>query len=112
MGEHSPIPQTEHRRVSRHSFTAPAVVTNTQTERILCAHTRELSQFGCLVQTATPFDQGTHINLGIVYSGSSFKAFAQVAYVTDEGMGIVFSTVETNQLDILQKWLKESSDVA
>ena len=112
MGEHSPIPQTEHRRVPRHPFTAPAVVTSAQTERILCAFTHELSQFGCLVQTATPFEQGTHISLGIVYSGASFKAFGRVAYVTHEGMGIVFSTVETNQRDILGKWLKESSDAA
>jgi hypothetical protein len=41
--------------------------------------------------------------------GATFVASGVVAYVTDEGMGIVFSTVEAENYEILAKWLSRTS---
>jgi PilZ domain-containing protein len=41
----------------------------------------------------------------VAEAGTAFVASGVVAYVTDEGMGIVFSTVESENYEILAKWL-------
>src|SRR5579859_2644742 len=85
---------SERRRVSRIPFKATSVVTETGSSQIVVAQTRELSRFGCFVQTVKPYPQGTRVHIEISEAGTTFVASGGVAYVTDEGMGIVFSTVE------------------
>lgn len=96
---------TERRRVPRIPFKATSVVAETGSTRTVVAQTTELSRFGCFVQTNKPYPQGTRVHIELAEAGTTFVASGVVAYVTDEGMGIVFSTVESEKYEILAKWL-------
>jgi PilZ domain len=41
-------------------------------------------------------------------AGTTFVASGVVAYVTDDGMGVVFSMVESESYEILAKWLSRT----
>ena len=97
--------QTERRRVPRIPFKATSVVTKTGSSQMVVAQTSELSRFGCFVQTAKPYPKGTRVHLELADGGDVFTASAVVAYVTGEGMGVVFSMVEPENYEILAKWL-------
>jgi PilZ domain len=75
---------------------------------MVVAQTTELSRFGCFVQTAKPYPQGTRVHLELADGGDVFTASAVVAYVTGDGMGIVFSMVEPENYEILAKWLSRT----
>jgi PilZ domain len=100
--------QTERRRVPRIPFKATSVVAETGSTRIVVAQTKELSRFGCFVQTIKPYPQGTRVHLEMAEGGSTFAASGVVAYVTGDGMGIVFSMVESENYEILAKWLSRT----
>src|ERR1700730_2019575 len=95
----------ERRRVPRIPFKATSVVAETGSSRVVVAQTSELSRFGCFVQTLKPYPQGTRVHLEIAESGTTFVASGVVAYVTDDGMGVVFSMVESENYEVLAKWL-------
>jgi len=67
-----------------------------------------LSLFGCNVQTATPFVHGGKGHLVIAYGAQNFTAFGRVANtVANQGMGIVFTSVEPGDQAILEKWMEQ-----
>jgi PilZ domain-containing protein len=101
-------PQNERRRVPRVPFKATSVVTETDSAGMVVAQTSELSRFGCFVQTIKPYPQGTPVHIEVADSGDIFTASGAVAYVTDEGMGVVFCMVEPNNYEILAKWLSRT----
>src|ERR1700730_15778536 len=86
--------QQERRRLPRIPFKATSVITESGSSQIVVAQTSELSRFGCFVQTAKPYPQGTRVHIELTDGGDVFTASAAVAYVTSQGMGVVFSTVE------------------
>lgn len=96
---------TERRRVPRIPFRATSVVTEIESSRIVVAHTKELSRFGCSVQTMKPYPQGTKIRIEVADGLDVFTAFGAVAYVTRDGMGIVFDILESENCQILERWL-------
>ena len=100
-------PQTERRRVPRIPFTATSVVAERGSSRIVIAQTSDLSRFGCFVQAPEPYPQGTRVHVEIAHGGATLTALGKVAYVTDEGMGIVFSIVEPDNQALLEKWLAQ-----
>jgi hypothetical protein len=100
--------ESERRRVPRIPFKATSVVTETGSSQIVVAQTSELSRFGCCVETAKPYPQGTRVHIELTDGGDVFTASAAVAYVTAEGMGIVFSMVESEKYEILSKWLSRT----
>ena len=75
---------------------------------MVVAQTSELSRFGCFVQTAKPYPQGTRVHLEMSDGGDVFTASAVVAYVTGDGMGVVFSMVEPEKYEVLAKWLSRT----
>src|SRR5579864_7185603 len=97
--------QAERRRVPRIPFNATSVVTETDSAQIVVAQTSELSRFGCFVQTVKPYPKGTRVHIEMAEGGTTFVASGMVAYVTTEGMGVVFSVVEPNNQEILEAWL-------
>lgn len=97
--------QAERRRVPRIPFNATSVVTETDSAQIVVAQTSELSRFGCFVQTVKPYPKGTRVHIEMAEGGTTFVASGMVAYVTSEGMGVVFSVVEPDNQDILEAWL-------
>jgi hypothetical protein len=98
----------ERRRVPRIPFKATSLIAETSSTRAVVAQTTELSRFGCFVQTIKPYPQGTRVHIELAEAGTTFMASGVVAYVTDEGMGIVFSTVESDNYEILAKWLSRT----
>jgi PilZ domain len=64
-----------------------------------------LSRFGCFVQTVKPYQKGTRVHIEIAEAGTTFVATGIVAYVTGDGMGVVFNMVESENYEILAKWL-------
>src|SRR2546427_11226663 len=100
--------QSERRRGPRFPFKATSVVTETGSSQMVVAQTSELSRFGCFVQTAKPYPQGTRVHIELADGGVVFTASAVVAYVADDGMGIVFSMVEPQNYEILAQWLSRT----
>ena len=98
----------ERRRVPRIPFKATSVVAEAGSTRAVVAQTTELSRFGCFVQTIKPYPRGTRVHIELAEAGTTFVASGVVAYVTDEGMGIVFSTVESENYEILAQWLSRT----
>src|SRR6266705_890455 len=99
--------QSERRRVPRFPFKATSVVTEAGSSQMVVAQTSELSRFGCFVQTAKPYPQGTRVHIELADGGVVFTASAVVAYVADEGMGVEFVKVEAKDRAILEKWLAD-----
>jgi len=100
--------RTERRRVPRIPFKATSVVAETGSSQVVVAQTTELSRFGCFVQTIKPYSKGTRVHIEMAEGGTTFVASGVVAYVTGDGMGIVFSMVESENYEILVKWLSRT----
>lgn len=98
----------ERRRVPRIPFKATSVVTETDSSEIVVAQTTELSRFGCFVETIKPYPKGTRVHIEVAETGTTFVASGAVAYVTREGMGVVFSLVEPDSQAILESWLSRT----
>jgi hypothetical protein len=98
----------ERRRVPRVSFKATSVVAEVGSTRVVVAQTTELSRFGCFVQTGRPYPQGTRVHVDLADGGTTFSASGVVAYVTGDGMGVVFSMVEPENYEILARWLSRT----
>jgi hypothetical protein len=94
----------EYRRV-RIPFKATCAVTETDSSRMVVAQITQLGRFGCFVQTRKPYRKGTRVHVEIIESGATFVASGVVAYVTGDGMGIVFSMVESESSEVLTTWL-------
>jgi hypothetical protein len=57
-----------------------------------------------------PSPVGTDVRVRISHANTTFTALGKVVFVLQRmGMGVVFTSVEDNQLAILQKWLSELS---
>jgi PilZ domain len=97
--------ERERRRVPRVPFNATSVVTESGSAQMVVAQTSELSRFGCFVQTVKPYPRGTRVHIEMSEGGTTFVASGAVAYVTSEGMGVVFSMVEPANQAILEAWL-------
>ena len=77
-----------------------------RSERLLTAHTTNLSLFGCYVLTTGPFPEGTKVSLRITHGGTSLGALGKVVYSkSNSGMGVAFTEIEPPSQAILEKWL-------
>ena len=104
----TPKTPSERHRAQRFPFVAGIQVTDVATEKHLAAHTRDLSMFGCLVETVAPFPTGTKVRVGISYGGANFTAQGKVAYSrNNRGMGIAFTLIDPSSLSILDAWLSK-----
>ena len=101
---------SERREVPRHPFIASAEETDLASGARLSARVSELSLRGCYLDTLNPFPEGTQIRLVIFHGGVTFTVHATVVYPqSNMGMGVVFSAVESEQMEVLTKWLSELS---
>src|SRR5437588_4099138 len=98
----------ERRRAPYVPFKATSVVAETGSTRLVVAQTTELTRFGCFIRTTNLLPQGSKIRIELVEGRASFTASGKIAYVTGDGMGIVFSTVESENHEVLSKWLSRT----
>lgn len=96
----------DRRRAPRHQFIADCEVTETASGTRLKGRTSDVSECGCFVDTLNPSPLDTPIRITIFHEKVIFTAFGRVVLVLPNmGMGVKFTSVEQNDLPVLQKWL-------
>jgi hypothetical protein len=99
-------PENEHRREPRHAFFATVELLEAQHETRVNARTGDLSFHGCYVDTMNPFPAGSKVRVTITHLGTTFTATGTVAHSRPNvGMGISFTEMESDQKQVLMKWL-------
>jgi|GEM_PF-432059 len=100
----------EHRANARFSFTAAAEVIELQSKAKVAGRTSDLSLGGCYVDAINPFPVGTPVTLRLTYAGRTFQVQSAVVYAhAGMGMGIAFTQVTPDQLEVLQAWVGQLS---
>jgi PilZ domain len=95
----------------RYAFTAPVEVIAAEAGARIKTRVRDLSQQGCYVDTDGPLALGTAADIRITKGAESFEARARVVYnQPGKGMGLMFTTVEPEQLGCLDTWIAESRE--
>lgn len=104
-------PQNSERRgVSRYPFIASVEETDLDSGARISARVSDLSLKGCYLDTLNPLPKGTQIRVVVSHGDVTFTALATVIYPQPNmGMGVEFSAVEPDQLEVLLKWVKELS---
>jgi hypothetical protein len=97
--------QLERRRARRYLFGGVAEVTASRSGESLTASTREISRYGCFVETKTALHSGETVSLRIVYDGREFVVPGEVAYVLPHGMGVAFGAIPAGDQAVLENWL-------
>jgi hypothetical protein len=93
------------RRGQRHPIAVDVEVTNLELGIQIKERTKDLSLYGCGLSTATPFSAGTKVMLKVTYAGQEIVVFGKVIYGRrDIGMGIVFTTIEAHDRELLEDW--------
>ena len=96
------------RRTRRYPFIVDIELTDVQSEIQIRAQTKELSLFGCGVDTLKLFPRGTNVRIKLSRGGADVKALARVVYASPElGMGVAFTSVEREVERILEGWVAE-----
>ena len=104
---HTIAMRVEKHRARRHRFVVPVEVVEVDLGKQLMAHTKNLSAFGCFIDTAAPFPRGTRIRLRINHRGSTFATLGKVADSQSNGMGVQFGKIEPVHQQILDSWLTQ-----
>jgi hypothetical protein len=95
----------------RHEVIVDVEVTDSHSGIKIKARTRDLSVYGCGVNTKTPLPSGTKVFVKMVYAGKEVAAFGQVMYSRpDIGMGIAFTGMAPNDRKLLDDWFAHSAD--
>lgn len=96
----------ERRRGPRYLFLADTEVTDMPSGPNRPASTSELSISGCFIDTRNPAPAGTELRIRIFKSNTAFTAFGCViSVIPNTGMSVAFTSMEPNQLSVLEKWL-------
>ncbi len=100
----------ERRSNARFPFTAGAEVVELQSKTKIAGRTTDLGPGGCYVDAITAFPLGTQVSLQLSHDGRSFQAQASVIYAqVGLGMGLAFTEVAADQLEVLRLWMQELS---
>ena len=94
--------------VPRYSLCVDLELTDVQSGIQIKRQTKDLSLFGCGVETTQPFPKGTNVKIKISHLGAIVEAFARVVYANPElGMGIVFTTLGPEDERTLVGWIAD-----
>ena len=98
--------QSERHRPPRHQIAVRIELTDIHSGKHISGHTKDLTLFGCFVETVTPLPQGTKVRLKMSRGGTQLVAQGRVTYSRpNSGMGIAFVTIEPSSLPVLDAWL-------
>ncbi|MBZ5699838.1 MAG: PilZ domain-containing protein [Acidobacteriia bacterium] len=102
--------ESEPRHAPRYPFIAEAEVTEISSDTKLIAKTSDLSIGGAFLDMLNSSPEGTDVRVRIFHKSTTFTTLGRVVFVLPNmGMGIVFRSVEDDQLAILQEWISELS---
>src|SRR5207253_9514955 len=97
----------------RYEFFAAAEVVPAESGARMETRVRDLSQQGCYVDTNDALPLGTITDVRITKGAQPFEARARVVYSrASKGMGLMFATIEPEQLRTLETWLAESRETS
>jgi c-di-GMP-binding flagellar brake protein YcgR len=107
------ISGADRRTHPRYEFTAAVEVIAAESGARIETRVRDLSQQGCYVDTNNALPLGTVTDVRITKGAQLFEAKARVVYSrAGKGMGLVFNSVEPQQLRTLETWLVESRETS
>jgi hypothetical protein len=94
------------RTTPRYPFVAPAEVIDEGAGAKMTAQVKELSLYGCYLDSASPLPTRTKVIVKIYAPEEFFEAGATVIYANQTlGMGLVFRDVKPHYQCTLRKWL-------
>jgi len=97
----------------RYAFTAAIEIVAVGPGARIKTRVRDLSQRGCYVSTDSPLALGTETRVRIIKGATLFEAGARVVYnQPGNGMGLMFTAVEPEQLTTLDSWIAESRETS
>jgi hypothetical protein len=97
----------------RYAFTAAAEALDSQHRTRMNARTSDLGKGGCYVDTFSPFPLNTGVRIRITRDKAAFMADAKVvSSKVGMGMGLQFTSIEPQQMGVLEKWIGELSGTA
>jgi hypothetical protein len=98
----------ERRSHARHAFSCTAEVIELATEARISGRTSDLGIGGCYVDTINPLPVGTAVKLQLSHGNKRFESQAAVIYAHARmGMGLAFTEVLPQDLEVLRAWLQE-----
>lgn len=101
------------RACPRYAFSTTAEAIDIQGNTKIAGRTCDIAQQGCYIDTISPFAPKSTVALRITRDNQSFETQATVVYShIGMGMGLVFTTSESEQLRVLDVWLAELSGEA
>lgn len=96
------------RRTPRQAVIADVELTDMQSGNQIRGRTKDLSLFGCGMESTKLFPKGTRVKIRLSHRGTEARALARVIYSkSDLGMGVVFTSVEPEDQRILEWWVAE-----
>lgn len=96
----------ERRADKRFSLTASTEVIDMQSGTRLLGRTSDLSASGCYIDTLSPFPKNTTVRLRLEHNQQKIDTTAVVVYsLVPMGMGLTFTEIRPDQLEILKSWL-------
>ena len=96
------------RTVPRYPFIAEVEVNELNNGSRMAARISDLSVRGCYVDTLNPLSLGTEVRLRIRHIDQACELPGTIIYVHPGfGMGILFGSAASPQLEILKNWLTE-----
>jgi hypothetical protein len=112
-GPSVPLAGADRRTHPRYKFTAAVEVVAAESGARMETRVRDLSQQGCYVDTNNVLPLGTVTDVRITKGPQLFEARARVVYSrAGQGMGLVFTGIEPEQLRTLETWLVESRETS
>jgi hypothetical protein len=97
----------------RYKFIAAGEVVAAESGARMETRVRDLSQQGCYVDTSNALPLGTDSHVRITKGAQLFYAPARVVYSrAGHGMGLMFTTLEPEQVRTLETWLAESRETS
>ena len=103
--------QADQRATDRYPLVMSAEVTDAATGARLSARTSDLGLRGCYIDMLNPFARGTTVQVRLTREKKSFEAEGTVVHSQPGmGMGVAFTAVSPDQLEVLRKWLEVTGE--
>jgi hypothetical protein len=106
------VDSNDSRAAPRYPFVVDIEVIDLESRDQIKARTKNVSLFGCGIDTLKIFPKGTDVGIKLSYGNEHILAKARVIYSgQDLGMGVAFVGIEAEYERILEGWIVELSTV-
>lgn len=96
------------RRAPRYLLEVDVEVTDLESGMRVKEKTKDLSLFGCGIDTSVAFPRSRKVRIEIVHEDEKMLAVGRVVYAeADIGMGVAFIRVEPEDQRILERWIEQ-----